>query len=86
MTSEDQPSASSDADLQRLNQARALFDKGNYKKAREIAEELRLSTSSEVKDAALGLLSDMSPPGLTRYLLALTFALLTAVTIFAYTQ
>ncbi len=86
MTSEDQLSAFSDPDLERLNQARTFFDRGNYKRAREIAEELGASTSSEVKDAARTLLGDMSPPGLTRYLLALTFALLTAVTVFAYTQ
>lgn len=69
-----------------LSLARSLFDKGNYKGARAIAVELASSNSSEVKAGAQALLSDMSPPGLTRYLLALTFALLTAVTVFAYTQ
>lgn len=69
-----------------LHRARALFDHGNYKGAREIAVQLVSHEAPEVQAAAQSLLTDLSPPGLTRYLLALTFALLTAVTIFAYTQ
>lgn len=71
--------------VQMLSDARAFFDQGNYRRAREIAQNLAANAASpKLKVSARELLSEMSPPGLTGYLLALTFALLTAVTLFAY--
>ena len=83
--SEASPPPLDEAAFQKLSEARALFDRGDYLHARKVAESLASGTSSpEIKQHAADLLSDMSPPGLTKYLLALTLALLSAVTLFAY--
>lgn len=78
--------STSATDHDRLSAAQALFDKGNYADTRKAATALLRSNEPEVASAAQGLLDDMAPPPMSRLLLALSFALLTAVTIFAYQQ
>lgn len=73
-----------DSDRDRLGAAQAFFEKGNYAATRDAAQALLTSSEPDVAKEAQELLNDLAPPPMSRLLLALTFVLLTAVTIFAY--
>jgi hypothetical protein len=71
-----------DPELERLIRA---FEAGNFALIRREAESLARSTSNpEVRDAALELRRRIDPDPLTKYLLAVSLALLVILTIWAY--